>query len=262
MKYVLALLLTFPISSVAQQAINHEAMHGWDFGLGFAGGSISHYRGSDQNYLLLFPYPTIFYTGERIKLNRSGGSVLLTTTEQFSLDLSFALGIPVTSAGNIARLGMQDIAPNLELGPGAHWGIWQSDDRKYQWTVSAPLRAAINLKTGNEEGYTFSPYIQFRHLSLFDTRLSIGPIWASESYHDIYYQVDSPYVTPNRPGYDAKAGYSGFRTTLTSSYWLSPKLWLVGAIRYDTLSGAVFADSPLVKQEDSLIIGGNIFYFF
>jgi hypothetical protein len=34
-----------------------------------------------------------------------------------------------------------------------------------------------------------------------------------------------------------------------------PSFWVGGFVRYDTLSGAVFADSPLVKQKNYLAGG-------
>ncbi len=82
-------------------------------------------------------------------------------------------------------------------------------------------------------------------------------MYASEDYHDYYYEVQPAYATAARPAYDARAGYSGSRLTLTASRRY-PRFWVGAFARYDSLSGAVFADSPLVKKQDSFMAGVGI----
>ena len=91
----------------------------------------------------------------------------------------------------------------------------------------------------------------------WDIGTAVGPIYASEEYHDYYYEVAPAYATPSRPAYDARAGYSGSRLTLTVSRRFA-KFWVGAFARYDNLSGAVFADSPLVKKNDAFMAGIGI----
>jgi outer membrane scaffolding protein for murein synthesis (MipA/OmpV family) len=257
------LLGASPMSAIAGEVTTDSASHSqWEFGIGLGGLSIPHYRGSGQSYEYLAPIPYVRYHGDRLKVDREGGRYYFYDARKVKLDLSATFSFPVKSDENTARQGMPDIDALLELGPRLQWYIWESEDSHLRLRVGAPLRVAINLSTADNEGVFFSPYFQIRYYSVMETAFSMGPMWASEKYHDYFYEVDSRFATSQRPAYDARAGYSGFRFTLTTSHRISKRYWWGGFVRYDTLSGAVFEDSPLVRQKDSLMAGFAIAYIF
>jgi hypothetical protein len=66
--------------------------------------------------------------------------------------------------------------------------------------------------------------------------------------------VEQAYVTDNRNEYGSSAGYSGSRFTFTVSR-NSKRFYVGGFARYDSLSGAVFENSPLVETNDYLVYG-------
>lgn len=251
---------SFNVNSI--ETLDDETEKGWIFGAAITAVTLPHYRGSDQAYSFVLPIPLFLYSGERLKVNRDGGRFILLKSDSFSLDLSAALWFPVSESDNTARGGMPSLAPILELGPAAHWAIWKSKNKAHQWSISAPLRLAINLRNGENTGYTFTPYFHYRHHSIMRTHISIGPMWASERYHDYYYQVDSPYATPERPYYDAQAGNSGLRISITTSHKFDNELIFFAALRVDELSDSVFANSPLVKTDKSLLASISLAYYF
>ncbi|MFO7603974.1 MAG: MipA/OmpV family protein [Gammaproteobacteria bacterium] len=234
----------------------------WELGVGLGGLSIPHYRGSDQRDAYFAPIPYVRYSGKRFRVDREGGRYYFYDGRQFKLDVSASFNFPVDSADNTARQGMPDLDALLELGPRLQWSLWQSDDERLRLRLGAPLRLALNLSRGRHEGLFFAPYLQLRYYARMETAISIGPMWATEKFHDYYYQVDSAYATAQRPAYDAPAGYSGFRLTLTTSQRLGKHYWWSGFIRYDTLSGTAFAPSPLVRQEHALMAGLAVAYIF
>lgn len=79
-------------------------------------------------------------------------------------------------------------------------------------------------------------------------------MFASEAYHDYYYEVAPEFATLRRPVYDADGGYSGSRITVSLSKRFD-RFWIGVLARYDNLSGATFADSPLVQTEHSFMAG-------
>jgi outer membrane scaffolding protein for murein synthesis (MipA/OmpV family) len=241
-------------------AADSDASGKWEFGVGLGGLSIPHYRGSDQRDEYIAPVPYVKFKGNRLKVDREGGRYYFYNGEQLKIDLSAAFAFPVDSNENTARQGMPDLDAILEVGPRFQWHLWESQDHRLRLRFAAPIRAAINLSDAGNEGWFFAPYFQIRYYSTMETAFSIGPMWASEKFHDYYYQVDSAYATAGRPAYDAKAGYSGFRLTLTNSHRISKHYWWGGFMRYDSLSGAEFVDSPLVKKKDALFIGFAISY--
>jgi outer membrane protein len=65
------------------------------------------------------------------------------------------------------------------------------------------------------------------------------------------------FATADRPAYDATSGYSGTHL-LASLSKRFPSYWVGAYVRYDTLAGATFADSPLVRRQNSLAGGFGI----
>jgi len=237
----------------------------WEFGVGLGGLSIPHYRGSDQTSEYVAPLPYVRYNGERLKVDREGARFYFLQNGRFKLDASASFNFPVDSSDNRARQNMPDLDPIIELGPRAQFDLYTSDDRNLRIRAAIPIRLAIaaDLKGPDNAGWTASPYLQFRYYTGWETAFSFGPQWATEKYHDYYYQVDPAYATLERPAYDARSGYSGFRYTLTSSTrFNNDRMWFGVFLRYDTLSGATFEDSPLVKQKDALFAGIAIAWIF
>ena len=235
----------------------------WELGVGIGYISLPHYRGSDQRQDYVAPIPYVRYRGKRLNVDREGGRFYFVDRAAWKLDLSAAFAFPVDSEDNRARTGMTDLDPILEIGPRLTWYIYASADERFRIRAGFPVRLAVNLSGIENTGWIFSPYLQFRYFSTMETAISIGPMWATEKYHDYYYQVDSQYVIPGtRPAYDAKAGYSGLRITLTNSHRVSKHWWWGIFARYDSLSGATFEDSPLVKQNDALMGGFALSYIF
>ncbi|MEJ2398418.1 MAG: MipA/OmpV family protein [Gammaproteobacteria bacterium] len=229
----------------------------WDLGIGIGGLSIPHYRGSDQRQDYVAPIPYVRYEGKRLKIDREGGRFYLYKGDNVQLDLSTSIAFPVDSHDDRARQGMPDLHPVFELGPRAQYVLYTNPAGNLQWRLALPVRLAIatNIRHTRSIGLVFSPYLQLRYLRQWDTAMSAGPIFASETYHDYYYQVDPQYATATRPAYDAKGGYSGIRLTLSASRRFRHRYWLGLFLRYDRFDGAIFADSPLVKQNHSFMAG-------
>jgi outer membrane scaffolding protein for murein synthesis (MipA/OmpV family) len=66
--------------------------------------------------------------------------------------------------------------------------------------------------------------------------------------------VAPQYATADRPAYQAGAGFAGAQALVAVSKRF-PGYWIGAFARYDTLGGAVFAHSPLVRSQ-SYWIGG------
>jgi outer membrane protein len=79
----------------------------------------------------------------------------------------------------------------------------------------------------------------------------------SERNHEYFYAVAPQYATASRPAYAARSGYAGsqFLVAVSKRY---PKYWVGGFARWDTLKGAVFADSPLVRRDHYFAAGIGI----
>lgn len=234
----------------------------WEVGLGLAGLSIPDYRGSDQQRGYLLPLPYVQYRGDVFRIDREGAHGDVFTSDRLKLDVSLNAGPPAKSGRNGARRGMPDIDPTVEAGPSLHVFLARNETRDRSWSLRLPWRAAAatDLSHVQRIGWVFAPSLNFDVTGLagaWDIGVAAGPTYASEDYHDYYYEVQPAYATASRPAYDAQSGYSGNRLTLTASRRY-PRFWVGAFARYDNLSSAVFADSPLVKKKQSFMAGVGV----
>jgi len=252
---VALLLLVWPVSSPA------ELKPRWELGIGVAPIYSPDYRGSDQSRAYVAPLPYLVYHGDIIKYDRRGLYGRLLDTGRVRLDISFDAGVPVDSSRNDARQGMPDLDPVFEVGPSLEVCVWNRCDAERGVQLRLPVRAVFSTDFSSTEsrGGTVYPHVNLdlKHLGperKWNFSVSGGALFASERYHDFYYQVAPEFVTAARPAYDAQRGYSGARVMLTFSRRFR-NIWLGGFARYDNLSGTVFEDSPLVRVHHSFMAG-------
>ncbi|MCJ7452044.1 MAG: MipA/OmpV family protein [Steroidobacteraceae bacterium] len=232
----------------------------WELGIGMSALSFPDYRGSDESNLYAIPFPYVVYRGTFLKADKDGVRGALFDSDRIELNVSVGASVPVKSADNRAREGMPDLQPTVEVGPALELNLWRSDDRRFKLDLRLPVRAAVTVMGGVDgAGWVFSPRLtldvaDFAGLSGWNLGMLAGPMYGSKRSHDYFYSVAPRYATPDRPSYDADAGYAGsqFLMSVSKRY---PKYWLGAFVRWDSLNGAVFADSPLVKSENYFAAG-------
>jgi MipA family protein len=108
-------------------------------------------------------------------------------------------------------------------------------------------------------GWIAQPQVNadFRNTPLgegWDLGVAAGPLFGDKRYHNYFYGVAPEFATPARPAYVAEGGYAGaqFLVALSKRF---PEFWVGGFARFDTLKGAEFESSPLVRQKESFAAG-------
>jgi outer membrane scaffolding protein for murein synthesis (MipA/OmpV family) len=246
---LLAILLTVVSATAAAETVPR-----WELGLGAGALSMPDYRGSDQvrNYLLPFPY--IVYRLDWLKVDRTGIKSTIFDRDWVDLTVSMSASPPVDSGDNRARAGMDDIRPIVEAGPSLDFHLWRSADRRLRFDVRLPVRAAFTAEWRTQEaGESLSPTLNLDVNRLagspWQLGLAAGPIFATARQNRYYYGVSDAESRPGRPPYRARGGYSGSQFLAALSRRIGNDFWLGGYARFDTLSGAVFEDSPLVRRD-------------
>jgi outer membrane scaffolding protein for murein synthesis (MipA/OmpV family) len=240
----------------------------WEAGMGTAVLSLPDYRGSDEGKTYVLPIPYLAYNGEVFHIDRRGVHGDLAHKDNVWLDLSANLGPPADSENNATRVGMPDLDSTIEFGPSLKILWLANEQRDRTWTFYLPLRAVIatDFKHAHAIGWIFAPHLTYDFLNFgpgggWNFSASLGPIFATEKYHDYYYEVTPEFATAARPVYDAQGGYSGARATLTLSKRFKD-FWVGSLLRYDRLEGAVFEDSPMVRRDSSLMAGIGVTWIF
>ena len=231
----------------------------WELGLGVGALSFPDYRGSDRQRSHVIAVPYFVYRGDFFKADRDGVRSVFFDSDRVELNLSLAASLPVDSDGNGARRGMPDLKPTVEVGPSLEINLWRAADRHARVDLRLPLRFAYTLKGSMKPvGATFTPFLNldvdpFGH-SGWNLGLMAGPIYANARQHRYFYDVEPQYALPGRPAYKTSGGYSGtqFVAALSKRF---DRYWVGSFVRYDTLRGAAFADSPLVERERAWAAG-------
>ena len=226
----------------------------WELGLGVAGLRLPHYRGSDQNHDLLLPVPYGVYRGKIFRATREGARAVLLEGERFDFDLSLAATAPTRSKNNLARAGMPDLKPTVELGPNLNLTLGRGADWKLD--LRLPVRAAVSVQSRPQElGWTASPVL---NLDLqrwgWDIGVQSGPLYGSRRYNGYFYDVAPAFATATRPAYSAPAGNGGWRFTPGASRRFGD-FWVGAFVRVDSVAGAAFESSPLVRQRSQATFG-------
>jgi outer membrane protein len=230
----------------------------WEFGLGASALVFNDYRGADTTHVYPLPVPYLVYRGKFLESDRDGLRGKLFKQDRIELNLSVNATTPVRN--NSARSAMPDLRSTLEIGPSLNAHLWRSADRRLKLDLRLPARAALTLETNPRGiGWFYAPHLnldvaQYAGPGGWKVGLLGGPLFAERRYDDYFYSVAPQYAAPGRPAYAAPGGYAGTQmlVSLTRRY---PTWWVGAYLRHDTLSGASFEASPLVKR-DSYWSGG------
>ena len=230
----------------------------WEIGAGFAAIDFPVYRGSDERKFYLLPVPYIAYNGEVLQVNRERVRGLIFKRDAAEMDISVNGSVPADGAR--ARQGMPDLDPTLELGPSLNFHLWYTEDKHNTFDIRMPLRAVISsdFKHFRHSGWLFQPQLNLDFYDIDRSGWNIGlvggVIYSDKHYHGYFYNVEPQYATAERPAYSAPGGYSGTQFIFAFNK-RHEGYWTGGFMKWDSLKGAVFADSPLVKSKEYFTVG-------
>ncbi len=233
----------------------------FEFGLGVGAIAFEDYRGSDTTHAYPLPIPYLLYNGKFLKADRDGVRGTLFNQDWVELNLSGNLTTPVRN--DRERSGMPDLRSTVEVGPSLDFHLLHSADSRIKFDLRMPLRSAFTVEASPKYiGWTFTPRLALDLADPFGyagwhAGILAGPLFADRRYHDYFYSVAEGYATTSRPAYQASGGYAGTESIMALSKRF-PHFWVGAYARYDTLSGAVFADSPLVQRNSYWSAGFGI----
>lgn len=236
----------------------------WEVGLGAGVISLPDYRGSNETRELLLPILNGVYRGDKLRIDRRGIRGLIYESGNTAINISGDFGLPVNSDKNTARSGMPDLKFSFHLGPSFEYLI--NDDKLADsimvFKFPVQLVLATDLPKLNSEGFFIYPHINYIKNGNWRLGVAAGAAFASKAFHDYYYSVAPQFaINGSRPAYAASGGFSGIRVSLALSKRYK-KYWIGVFARYENLNNVSFDDSPLFKQNHSLMIGAGISWIF
>ncbi|HXQ64769.1 MAG TPA: MipA/OmpV family protein [Steroidobacteraceae bacterium] len=235
----------------------------WEFGLGVGALAFADYRGADTSHIYPLPVPYFLYRGQFLRADRDGVRGLLLDRTVAEINISVGATTPVRSGDTLARRGMPDLKPTVEIGPSLDLHLWKSVDRQVRLDLRLPARAAVTVESAPRSiGWFVAPQFTIDVLDVgrhagWDLGLLAGPLFADQRYHQYFYGVAPEYATAGRPAYQAHGGYAGTQVLMSLSKRF-PDFWVGAFVRYDALGGATFASSPLVRTTSYWATGVGI----
>jgi outer membrane scaffolding protein for murein synthesis (MipA/OmpV family) len=232
-----------------------------EYGLGVGAVAFEDYRGSGSSHVYPLPIPYVVYNGTFLKADRDGVRGTLFNQDRVELNLSVNATTPVRN--DRERNGMPDLKSTVEFGPSLELHLLRSDDARIKFDLRMPLRAAFTVEASPRViGWTFTPRFNLDvadplGFTGWNLGLLTGPLFADRRYNDYFYTVAPRYATAARPVYQAVGGYAGTQVIAAGSKRF-PHFWVGAYMRYDTLSGAAFVDSPLVQRKSYWSAGFGI----
>lgn len=248
------------VGCVAASAPADEEKPLWELGAGVAAMTFPAYRGSDETNNFVLPMPFFTYHGDFFKADRHGIRGSFFDTDRLDFTVSLALSPPASSDDIKTRSGMPDLDATFEIGPQMDITFWRSENRARFLKLLLPMRAAFTLEGPPKDiGWVLHPKLNLDITDLpglqgWNLGLLAGPLFSDQRQHEYFYGVAPRYATATRPAYEADSGYAGMQylAAVTKRF---PKFWVGAFVRYDNLAGAVFEDSPLVRQRDYFAAG-------
>jgi len=233
----------------------------WELGLGAGTLIFNDYRGADTTHVYPVPVPYVVYRGKFLRSDHNGVRGKLFDQQRIELNLSINGTTPVRN--DSARHGMPDLRPTLEIGPSLDAHLWRSATERFRLDLRLPARAAYTIESSpHMVGVFVAPNLsldvaQKPGAEGWKLGLLAGPLFANRRYDDYFYSVAPQYASPGRPGFAAAGGFAGtqFLTSFSRRY---PDYWVGAYLRHDTLAGASFAASPLVRRDSYWSAGFGI----
>jgi len=238
----------------------------WEAGAGVAVIDFPHYRGSNERKNYVLPMPYVIYRGDFLKIDRQRVRGQLFHSDKVELDVSVNGSVPVKNNG--ARQGMPNLDPTFEIGPSLNYMLYQPESNQTQIELRLPIRAVIgsDFSYTRSVGWIFQPLLSLDVQNAFDQMgwnlgMAVGPIFTNRRYNQYFYGIETQYSNMERPAYTAHGGYAGsqFVVALTKRF---PAYWTSGFMKLDSLRGAAFEQSPLVKSKLYATAGFAVTWIF
>jgi MipA family protein len=227
----------------------------WEAGAGIGVTTLPHYRGSDQSKTWVLPVPYVAYRGDILKADDRRYRGLFFDSDKVELELSLSGSPP--ARGNDARRGMPDLDPTLEIGPSLNIALFRSKNELERLELRLPARTVFSSDFSHvrQAGWVFQPNLSLDFKNVLGNRgwnlgLQGGLIYTDRRYNQYFYAVDPIFTTADRPAFNPSGGYGGLNLLAAVSKRF-PGFWVGAFAKWDSVSGAVFADSALVRTRSN-----------
>lgn len=236
----------------------------WEVGVFGFGVSQAAYPGAAERTQRAFGLPFVIYRGKYFRADENTVGVRALTTPATELDIGFAGSFGARSTDVEIRRGMPSLGTLFEFGPRLKVKL-PAPMAGSRLRVDLPLRAVLDVSDSFQgRGFSFEPELDFGLRTAGGTRLGakVGLIFGDRKLNDYLYGVAPQYASVTRPAYQGQAGLIATRVGLSTASRLGQDWELFIFARYDSVSGAANAASPLVRKSGGPSVGIGLAWTF
>jgi outer membrane scaffolding protein for murein synthesis (MipA/OmpV family) len=253
-------------AGVSEPGLPKEPLPLWELGAVAIAAYQPAYPGSDQDFSRLRILPFGIYRGSLLRADGNGIGLRALHTPRWEWDISGS-GSFGSSANKVdARRGMPGIGTLVEIGPAVKINLGDLADARREprlTQLEIPVRAVFDVSHRfDHEGWTFEPRLSHTAWTGrgFSLVVSASTLFGDRSLNRLYYGVDAPYATAQRPAYDARAGLIATRLSASLRHRIGPTLRLQYFAQLETVRGAANEASPLVRSKQDAGIGVSLIW--
>jgi MipA family protein len=233
----------------------------WELGAVGIGLSQQAYPGAEEDVSRAALLPYAIYRGNWLRADRDTVGLRALKTERLELDLGLGGSLGARSSRIAARDGMPRLGHLVELGPRLQLRLGEAVGGR--WKLELPLRAVFDASDDfRHRGASFEPELVFERRTRGGLAYSarLGGLWGDRQLADTFYGVAPGFATALRPAYEAEAGRIAWRLATSASLPLNADWRVFGFARWQTVSGAANAASPLVRRDGGWAAGMGLSY--
>ena len=238
----------------------------WELGRGGIAAYQPAYPGSNQDFARFRVLPFGIYRGSLLHADGNGIGLRAFRSPRFEWDVSGS-GSFGSSANKVrVRAGMPSIGTLVEIGPALKVNLGDLLDPKRDVRLTQleiPIRAVFDISDSfAHRGWTFEPRLSHTAWTgdRFALVVSASALFGDRTLNHLYYGVDAPYATADRPAYDASAGLVATRLSASLRHRISSTLRLQYFAQVETVRGAANEASPLVRSKQDAGIGVSLIW--
>ena len=244
----------------------------WEVGV--VGGELylPDYPAAGQKHAKWIAAPYVIYRGKILRADREGARARLVRGRWADIEMSFSGSFATHSQDNAARQGMPDLDYMVEMGPRLSLLLYAWGDPANVTSSAGTLRLYLparavfssDLTNLKSRGFTYSPALYTQVEPFFKPGwiglLAVTSRFGNRTYTAYFYDVAPGFAQPDRPAYDARAGYIGsdlFAGVVIpiGKRW---RLFTGGQFYYD--EGSANITSPLFKRRSDYSVGLGLSY--
>ncbi len=256
-----------PPTAAAPEIAHPTAVDDALWEIGAVGGDVyvPDYPAAGQKHAKWIAAPYGIYRGSIFRADRQGARARLVQGRWVDIEMSFSASFASHSKDNMARAGMPDLDYLLEFGPRLSVLLSRLNDYG-SLRFFVPVRAVYssNLSNFKLRGFTYTPAL-YAQVEPFWHRGWIGLCqltsrFGSRQLTAYYYDVAPEYALPQRPIYEARAGYLGTDLFTGVAIPIGTRWRFFGGGQLYFDDGSANRASPLFKRTFDYSVGAGLSY--